>query len=486
MRLVVVCLFVVFMVACLFSSSASQAALLALASSFSPLVENTAPGAVVFSIAGLGRLIGGPQEIAAVVARTGAEAGIQANLALSADPDAAVLAARHLRGITFLMPGREVDALGGLSIDVLQDDVLKTEPSIIETLHRWGIRTLGELAGLPELSFIARFGEEGARLQRLVRGETRRSLRAMEAPETYERSVEFEHRVVLLEPLLFVLSSKIHELTAALEHNGLAANRVTLRLTLEKRLLDPKPVRSRVLEFPVPVRDASVILKQLQFDLEAHPPEAAIVAFDIKLHPAEPRTVQHGLFVPQAPAPEKLHLTLARLTALVGEGNAGSPELLNTHRRDAFVMRAFAPEGSDNKGRAESASGHSGDGQEANRAGNRAIAGAGKSDAAGAGRMTPPQFSKFAFRHYRPPVAAQVRVQAERPAYVNAQAVHGDVLTAAGPWRASGDWWTASAWNRDEWDVALSDGGVYRIFVRMEPVEQRTPAREWFLEGVYD
>lgn len=483
------------MFACLYSPSASQAALLALASSFSPLVEDTAPGVVVFSIAGLGRLIGGPQEIAAVVARTGAEAGVQANLTLSADPDTAVMAARHIGGITFVTPGREVDALGALTIDVLN-----TDPAILKTLHRWGIRTLGELAELPELGFVARFGEEGTRLLRLVRGETRRSLRTMQAPEAYERRVEFEHRVTLLEPLLFVLSARIRELTDALEHNGLAANRVTLRLTLEKRLLEPKPVRSRVLEFPVPVRDASVILKQLQFDLEAHPPEAAIVAFEIKLHPAEPRTVQHGLFVPQAPAPERLHLTLARLTALVGEGNAGSPELLNTHRRDAFVMRAFAPEQnllrnpernkdqSKDKNKDTSAGAIAGNKKDAAQSLNRVerIAAAGKETNALS------LFPQFAFRFYRPPVAAQVRVESERPAYVNAlrdPAIRGYVVAAAGPWRASGDWWTAAAWNRDEWDVALSDGGVYRIFVcapmRKEPARV-APAHEWFLEGVYD
>ncbi|MEQ1946944.1 MAG: hypothetical protein ABL995_07135 [Bryobacteraceae bacterium] len=457
------------MFACLFSSSASQAALLALASSFSPLVENTAPGAVILSIAGLNKMIGAPAEIAAVMARTGAEAGIQANLAISADPDAALLAARHLKGITFLTPGREIDSLGGLPIDVLE-----TDPAILDTLHRWGIRTLGELAELPELGFVARFGSEGTRLQRLVRGGLHRSLRAVQAPEAYERSVEFDHRVVLLEPLLFVLSSKIRELASALEHNGLAANRVTLRLMLEKRLLDPKPVRQRVLEFPVPVRDPAVILKQLQFDLEAHPPEAAIVGFEIKLHPVEPRTVQHGLFVPQAPPPEKLQLTLTRLTALVGEGNAGSPELLNTHRRDAFVMRPFSPEQASAKSDA---------------ARNK------NANAPETKKPTASHFSKFAFRQYRPPVSAEVRVRAERPAFINAapspsqdRAIRGEVVSAAGPWRLSGDWWTAAGWNRDEWDVALSDGGVYRIFMRMEPrrnlPEGRT--REWFLEGVYD
>src|SRR5580765_2803106 len=107
------------MFACIFAQSCEQAALLALASSFSPLVEDTAHGMVIFSIVGLGRLIGTPQEIAAAVARRGAEAGIQANLAISADPDTAMLAARHLRGITLIPPGHEADRLGGLPVEVL-------------------------------------------------------------------------------------------------------------------------------------------------------------------------------------------------------------------------------------------------------------------------------------------------------------------------------------------------------------------------------
>jgi protein ImuB len=144
------------------------------------------------------------------------------------------------------------------------------------------------------------------------------------------------------------------------------------------------------------------------------------------------------LFIPQAPAPEKLQLTLARLTALLGEGNVGSPELLDTHRPDAFVMRAFSAE---------------------------ALA-------------APPLAMqttaiRFAFRYYRPPVAAQVRMKAERPVSVNAQTI----LTAAGPWRASGDWWTTAPWDREEWDVELSNGGLYRVY---------NTSQRWFLEGMYD
>jgi protein ImuB len=145
--------------------------------------------------------------------------------------------------------------------------------------------------------------------------------------------------------------------------------------------------------------------------------------------------LQHGLFIPQAPAPEKLQLTLARLTALLGEGNVGSPELLDTHRPDAFVMRAFSVEAPT--------------------------------------ILTQPVKVRFAFRYYRPPVAAQVRVKAERPVSVNAQ----PILTAAGPWRASGDWWTTAPWDREEWDVELSNGGLYRVY---------QASQRWFLEGMYD
>lgn len=389
--------------------------MLALASSFSPLVEDTAPGMVVFSIVGLGRLIGTPPEIAAVVARRGAEAGIQANLAISSDPDTAMLAAQHIRGITLIPPGQEADRLGNLPVHVLAAEV-----ALIETLERWGIRTLAELAGLPELGFIARFGDAGERLLHLARGETRRSLRVVAPPENYQRRIQLEHPQRLLEPLLFVISSVLNELM-----QGLSFNRVTLKLNEVPRTL----------EFPVPVRESKVVLKQLQLDLEAHSPQAAIVSVEVQLNPVEARVLQHGLFIPRAPAPEKLHLTLARLTGLLGKDNVGSPELLDTHRPDAFAMRAFS------------------------------------SDAAAG--LSEPVVIRFAFRYYRPPLAAKVRVKGERPVSVNAQAV----LTAGGPWRASGDWWTDVPWDREEWDVELSDGGLYRVYSASE---------RWFLEGMYD
>jgi hypothetical protein len=62
----------------------------------------------------------------------------------------------------------------------------------------------------------------------------------------------------------------------------------------------------------------------------------------------------------------------------------------------------------------------------------------------------------------------------------------GAVMTALGPWRTSGHWWTdppflpdPPSWDRDEWDVAAADGGVYRIF------RDRDTDR-WFVDAIVD
>src|SRR5205814_1180707 len=93
--------------------------------------------------------------------------------------------------------------------------------------------------------------------------------------------------------------------------------------------------------FGSPFKDPATILSLLRLDLEARPPEAAIVSLGVRLYPTPPRPTQFSLIDPPQPAPEKLARTLARLAALVGEENVGSPILLDTHRPDAFEMRAF-------------------------------------------------------------------------------------------------------------------------------------------------
>jgi protein ImuB len=91
----------------------------------------------------------------------------------------------------------------------------------------------------------------------------------------------------------------------------------------------------------------------------------------------------------------------------------------------------------------------------------------------------------LALRRFRHPVPTRVRVDEGKPSRVTIDRrgfSGGGVARCAGPWRTSGHWWRKSesdGWDRDEWDVTLTDGATYRLF-RARDTEQ------WFVDGVLD
>src|SRR5438034_6155245 len=110
------------MFACIYIPNAAgnaEAALLDCASAFSPRVEKTAAGAVVFDVEGLERLFGSYQEIAAKIAEQVCAAGLRANVAVAANADAAICAARGFSGISVLNRGTETARLRDLPLTVL-------------------------------------------------------------------------------------------------------------------------------------------------------------------------------------------------------------------------------------------------------------------------------------------------------------------------------------------------------------------------------
>ena len=415
------------MYACLYGKSSH---LVELARRFSPLLEPVGADAVVFSVAGLERLIGDERQIASEISRQGMQLGITANLAIAANPAAAALAARNIAGVTIIPPGQEADVLASLPISVLS-----VTPEMGVTLSRWGIRSLGELASLPEIGLVERLGVEGSRLRKLALGQGDSILNIRSPSPEYTIRQQLDDPIELLEPLLFILSAQLHELTGRLQRDGQATNRVTVDLTL-----DAGGFR-RVLELPIAMRDARALLKQVQLALEADSPVAPILTVQVTLDPAEYRVLQNGLFLPAAPEPEKLQPLLARLRALVGEDCVGSPEILDTHRPDTYRLRpcAFEPSIPRNV----------------------------RGDA-----------PRLAFRYFRPPLMARVTLHGQRLRHIASERVTGEIVQTAGPWRTSGDWWTShSRWHRDEWDIVLEDRAVYRIYCANE---------QWFLEGNYD
>jgi len=403
------------MFACIHSPAAD---LTQIAADFSPAFEQTAPDTIVFRIDGLQRLHGSPRQIAQAIAN---RAGDSVNVAIAETAEAAILAARNLPGVT-VAP----------NLNDLNISTLPLTEEMAQVFESWGIDTLDQLAQLPETGLAERFGQHGVYLQQLARGAIHRPLKIFQPETTYEDRIELDHPVSLLEPLLFLIARSLNDQCARLLSNAMAANEVTIRLELENRT-----EHTRTLRLPVPMRESKSLLKLLQMDLEAHPPTAPTTALALSLKPVHPRTVQTGIFLPVTPAPDKLELTLARIRGIVGESNVGIPELLNTHHPQPFRLVPGQPP---------------------------------------TANPQPLIANRQAFRYFRPPLPATVELDCNRPSRITASGIQGKVLNASGPWRTSGDWWTTTAWNRDEWDIALTNGSLYRIY--------RDP--HWHVEGSYD
>src|SRR5579864_8012259 len=369
--------------------SSSHSALLDCAQSFSPTVEDTARDTVLLDLAGMESLFGSLTKISHAISDRAIALGLAATIASASNLDAALLAARGFSSVTVIPPGKETERLGPLPVEVLFDDHLQGDPKqaadrLLETLARWGIRNLRALAALPEIALSERLGQEGLHLQKLARGDASRTLVPLEAPLVFEEAIELEHPIVLLEPLAFLLNRLLEQLCARLASRALATQELCLTLELsnltgiddefenvgipsESDGVDrngvmwgqpPSAVRrseaplhhrrqpkfTRKLSLPLPMLDAKVFLKLLQLDLNAHPPGAPIVKILLSAEPARPRSAQGGLFLPPAPEPEKLELTLARIAGIVGEQKVGAVELLDTHHPEGFRMRRFVAE----------------------------------------------------------------------------------------------------------------------------------------------
>jgi protein ImuB len=452
-----------------------EAPILDLAVSFSPFVEQTTVDTVVLDVAGqdllfglrinLGELgrnhaeIDSSRALANEIARRATELGLTVNVSVAANPDVAILSARSFKGVTIVPTGEESSYLGNLPLKMLDFSLAGIEKEkneeIRETLRLWGLRTFSDFSSLPMAGVAQRLGQAGVRLHKLAQGKSDRHLVLIQPPIGFEQSLALEHPVAEFEPLSFIFSRLLNQLCLNLHAHALATNELRLHLKLEDRT-----EQERVITLPVPIRNPKTLLRLLLFEIEAQPPQAAIISVTIVAEPVKPRVAQTGLFIPLAPEPEKLEVTLARLGKLVGADKVGSPELLDTHRPDAFRMKRFSIS-AENKSRRN------------------------RQSAIGKRQCF------MGFRVFRPSWRAEVQTIRGRPARISARdlnssgVVRGKVICVSGPWRTSGDWWRTDVWARDEWDIAVADSISKQSDVLCR-IYRDLQSEEWFIEGIYD
>jgi protein ImuB len=240
-----------------------------------------------------------------------------------------------------------------------------------------------------------------------------------------------------------------------------------------------RDLHTRVLHLPTPIGEAAVLRTLVLLDLEAHPAPAAIDTIEIAVEPAPRRIVQGSLLDRAGTSPEEQATLIARLGALMGETRVGRPILLDTDDARAVEMIPW-PVGQRTRTLEPAFA--------LPRVGGQAFESWNPSTSLGAGPGTlepwNPGTLKPVIRRFRLPVAAHVTVSKGIPLRVIPSArglAGGEVIARAGPWRTSGRWWSGdhTAWDRDEWDLELADGGVYRL-----ARDRGTGA--WVIEGLLD
>lgn len=422
--------------------ASAKTALLECAGAFSPRIEDRSEDCTflcVIDIAGTEKLLGPSETLARNLLRRVKALGIAACVTVSSNPHAAVSLAKGLSprtAVSVVPRGEEAMTLAPLPLKVLG---LADEHA--ETFSLWGIRTLGMLAALPEKELIARLGQEGKRLRLLARGEMPHLFQPNEPAFTLEERMELEAPVEVLHSLLFVVGMMLDQLILRAKARVLALASITVTFALEG-----ETTYARTVQPPLPTNDKQLWVKLLHIDLEAHPPQAAIVSLTLLAEPGSISKIQLGLFSPQLPEPMRLDVTLARIRAIVGDECVGRAELSDTHRRKGFRMEPFTVS-------------------------------ANSTPVTSAGR------SPSASRQLRPAENVSVTLQSQRPKAFVFREKRYVVERIYGPWLTGGDWWNPTLWGLEQWDLVAraQDSALLSCCLVRDLIQDR-----WQMAVLYD
>jgi protein ImuB len=418
-----------------------RAVLLECASGFSPRVEDRSEDTAflcAIDIAGTTNLFGPPETLAQTLLERAKALDIVVCVTVSTNLHAAVCLARGLPprvSIQVIRVGEESRTLATLPISVL--DLTEKQS---DTFAVWGIRTLGMLTALPEKDLIARMGQAGKRLGQLAHGELPHLFQPIEPVFVLEEYMELDSPVEDLEALLFVIAVLLDQLIARAKARIFALAAVTVTLLLSGGATHVRTVRPAL-----PDNDKALWLKLLHLDLEAHSPSAAIVAMKLQAEPGNKSKVQLGLFSPQLPEPARLDVTLARIRAIVGDDCVGRAVLQNTHAPESFRLEPFTvPSGVSN---------------------------------------APPSTRSLAtVRQLRPAETVAVKLEGRRPTQFYFRKQRYTVERAYGPWLMGGDWWNASLWGQEQWElIARAQSHVLYCCLMRDRLEDI-----WQVTALYD
>jgi protein ImuB len=423
------------------TESAAGEMLLECAGIYSPRIEERS-GTTYFlcaiDIAGTEYLFGSPETLAARLLQHVRLLGLSARVIVSSNFHTAACLAKSSSGrsVAVVRCGEESVALSTLPLDVLP--ITQQQAEIFAL---WGIKTLGMLAAIPDTELIARIGQDGRHLQQLTRGELPHLFQPVEPPLTLEEQQELDFPIESIDSLMFGLAVMLDHLILRATARLVSLAAVTLILELDGGTTHTRTVRPAQ-----PGNDKTFWIRLLHLDLQAHPPQAAVLGVGLKADPGNTSKLQLGLFSPPLPETARLDVTLAQLKALLGEQNVGRPILLDSHARESYQVEPFAilPNGCAS-----------------------AIA----------------QRQQPSTRQLRPPQTISISLQDSQPRIFSFSEQRFVVQHAYGPWAAGGEWWNEERWNIEQWDVIAKTSAGSVLYCCLAHDRLRN---QWQITALYD
>ena len=402
----------------------AQDALLQIAETLSPFLESTGPGVVTIELPPEQRF--SERDLGEKIVVPLLSPGLDVRVGVAGTPDLALLAARFAAPVKIV--ANLTEFLAPLSIAALDPGA-----ELAAVLESWGIRTIGQFVALPSAPMWERLGPEAVELWERATGGRARPLKLVKPQEFFAEEADLEHPVEMLEPLLFLLRRFLEQIAARLAGAYLVAGKLRLVLRFEQG-----EAYRRIFTIPQPTRDVALLFRLLHTHLENFTSGSPIVGLELAAKPVRPNVEQFGLLERGLRDPHQFAETLARLQALLGSDQVGTPELESSHHPEAFHLRPYEAE-------------------------------------APAPKTDGDLLIGVPWLRFRPPVPANVVLNEAQPAYLYSARSTGPIRDARGPWQLDGQWWESRRWSREEWDVATDDG-LYRL-VRAE--------ENWFLDGIY-
>ncbi|MBV9641938.1 MAG: DNA polymerase Y family protein [Verrucomicrobia bacterium] len=391
-----------------------QNTLLQLVYRYSPFIENSAPGICTLDLKGK-RIRNHQPWLRELLAQL-RSIGLKAQAGLGANPEIALQAAKIANPILEIF--QDCHLLQSLALESLAPS-----PFLLDILKSWGIRTLGALTRLPREEIGQRLGLEALALWDRAAGRSAKVLQFVQPPETFEESIDFEEPLETIEPLQFILRRFLETLSLRIDSIYLLIAELRLMLTLE----DGEKI-VRILQIPAPTRNVDTLFGIAAQYLETLQTTAPVSSFHLEAIPSRPAGHQFNLFQGGLKDPNRFFQTLARLAALVGDEKVGIPQRINTHQPDSLQM--LMPE----------------------------LGWSWKTVKKNGRPKTGP-----GLRRYRPGIAARVELNDGKPVLMQSSLISGRIVETRGPWKLSGNWWDSTRWETKEWDIALENGGLYRI-----------------------